>query len=60
MEIIPAGVAFKLRIELRDVSDSDEQLLAAGLSEWEEGRLRLGGRVSRDCHLSLKIFNIKS
>jgi CRISPR/Cas system CSM-associated protein Csm3 (group 7 of RAMP superfamily) len=47
MEIIPAGVAFKLRIELRDVSDSDEQLLAAGLSEWEKGRLRLGGRVSR-------------
>jgi len=47
LEVIPAGTTFKLRIELRDIDNAGEQLLAAGLSEWTEGRLKLGGRVAR-------------
>jgi CRISPR/Cas system CSM-associated protein Csm3 (group 7 of RAMP superfamily) len=47
MEVLPAGAAFELRMELRDSGLKDEQLLAAGLAEWEAGRLWLGGRVAR-------------
>ncbi len=47
MEILPAGVTFELRMELRDSNSKDKQLLAAGLAEWEAGRLWLGGRVAR-------------
>ncbi len=47
MEVLPAGMEFSLMMELRDASDTDEQLLAAGLTEWEQGRVWLGGRSSR-------------
>lgn len=47
LEIIPAGTSFKLRIELRGVNKTEEQLLAVALSEWINGRLRLGGRVAQ-------------
>lgn len=45
-ETIPAETSFELRMELRGVTKTGEQLLAAALSEWEQGRLRLGGRVA--------------
>jgi hypothetical protein len=47
MEVLPARSAFELRMELRDSNSNDEKLLAAGLAEWEAGRLWLGGRVVR-------------
>lgn len=47
LEVLPAGTTFELRMELRDSSLEDERLLAAGLAEWEAGRLWLGGRVAR-------------
>lgn len=49
LEVLPAGSEFALRMELRDVDDNPdlERLLAAGLAEWEAGRLWLGGRVAR-------------
>ncbi len=47
LEVVPAGTQFKLRIELRNVDETGERLLAAALSEWVRGRLWLGGRVSR-------------
>ncbi len=47
LEVLPAGTQFELRLELRDATDEDERLLAAGLAEWRAGRLWLGGRVAR-------------
>jgi len=52
LEVLPAGAEFELRIELRDTDEQDKdeqgkQLLAAGLAEWQAGRLWLGGRVAR-------------
>ena len=47
LEVLPAGAEFDIRLELRDTNEEDEQLLAAVLSEWQEGRAWLGGRVAR-------------
>ncbi|HQE92103.1 MAG TPA: RAMP superfamily CRISPR-associated protein [Anaerolineae bacterium] len=47
LEVLPAGATFDLRLELRDAAPEDEALLAAGLAEWQAGRLWLGGRVAR-------------
>jgi CRISPR/Cas system CSM-associated protein Csm3 (group 7 of RAMP superfamily) len=47
LEVLPAGAAFDLRIELRGTSPEDEQLLAVALAEWCAGRAWLGGRVAR-------------
>ena len=47
LEVVPAGAVFELRIELRNAGTEDELLLAAGLAEWSEGRLWLGGHVGR-------------
>ena len=47
MEVLPPRAEFELRMELRDPSSKDEELLAAGLAEWEAGRLWLGGGVAR-------------
>ncbi|MBW2065328.1 MAG: hypothetical protein JRJ03_10405 [Deltaproteobacteria bacterium] len=47
LEVLPAGAEFESRMELRDPTDEDERLLAAGLAEWEQGRMCLGGRVAR-------------
>jgi len=58
MEVLPAGAAFELRIELRDAVPMDEQLLAAGLAEWEAGRFWLGGRVARGLG-AFKLDNIQ-
>ncbi|NLG83294.1 MAG: hypothetical protein GX493_01515, partial [Firmicutes bacterium] len=46
LEVIPAGSRFELRLELCDTEPEDEKLLAAGLAEWQAGRLWLGGRVA--------------
>ncbi|MEK6285816.1 MAG: RAMP superfamily CRISPR-associated protein [Acidobacteriota bacterium] len=47
LEAIPQGCAFELRLELRGTDERGEQLLAAGLAEWQAGRAWLGGRVAR-------------
>jgi CRISPR/Cas system CSM-associated protein Csm3 (group 7 of RAMP superfamily) len=47
LEVIAAGSQFELRIELHDLSPEDEQLLTVGLTEWQSGRLWLGGQVAR-------------
>jgi len=47
LEVLPAGAVFELRMELRDTSQKDKSLLAAGLAEWKAGRFWLGGRVAR-------------
>lgn len=49
LEVLPAGTAFNLRIEIdRHLQDDQAlQLLAATLAEWHEGRGVVGGRVSR-------------
>jgi len=47
LEVLPAGAKFELRMELCDATPEDEMLLAAGLAEWEAGRLWLGGRAAR-------------
>lgn len=47
LETLPAGTKFDLRLELRGTTPEDERLLAAGLAEWQAGRLWLGGRVAR-------------
>lgn len=47
LEVLPAGSAFELRLELRDVGPKDKQLLAAVLAEWRAGRAWLGGNVAR-------------
>ncbi|MEZ4737466.1 MAG: RAMP superfamily CRISPR-associated protein [Caldilineaceae bacterium] len=47
LEILPAGTLFELRLELHSEDADDEQLLAAGLMEWQRGRSWLGGRVAR-------------
>ena len=47
LEVLPAGVEFDLRLELRDADAEDERLLAAALAEWRAGRAWLGGRVAR-------------
>ena len=55
LEVLPAGAEFKVRFELRDTNDTDEQLLAALLGEWRAGRMWLGGRVAR----GLGAFDLK-
>lgn len=47
LEVLPVGAKFALRMELDDPSPDDERLLAAGLAEWQAGRMWLGGRVAR-------------
>jgi len=47
LEVLPAGTEFEVRFELRGTNDTDEQLLAAILAEWQAGRVWLGGRVAR-------------
>ncbi|ADG06918.1 RAMP superfamily CRISPR-associated protein [Kyrpidia tusciae] len=47
LEVLPPGVKFELRMELRGASEEDEQLLAAGLAEWKAERLWIGGRAAR-------------
>lgn len=47
LEVLPAGAKFALRMELDDPSPDDERLLAAGLAEWQAGRMWLGGGVAR-------------
>lgn len=47
LEVVTRGSEFELRMELHNLSLEDEMLLAAGLTEWEAGRLWLGGRVAR-------------
>ncbi len=47
LEAIQQGCAFELRMELRGADSQGEQLLAAGLAEWQAGRAWLGGRVAR-------------
>ncbi|GAW27544.1 RAMP superfamily CRISPR-associated protein [Carboxydocella sp. ULO1] len=54
LEVLPARSKFELRMELRDTTPEDELLLAAGLAEWNAGRLWLGGRVAR----GLGAFNL--
>lgn len=49
LEVVPAGTAFSLRMEL-DPNLKGEQLLellAAALAEWQAGRGAVGGRVGR-------------
>ncbi len=47
-EWVPAGTTFLLRLELeRDAPEEAEALLALALSEWAEGRGRLGGGAAR-------------
>jgi CRISPR/Cas system CSM-associated protein Csm3 (group 7 of RAMP superfamily) len=47
LEVLPPGVTFDLRMELRDPNAMDKQLLAAALAEWKAGRVWLGGRSAR-------------
>jgi CRISPR/Cas system CSM-associated protein Csm3 (group 7 of RAMP superfamily) len=47
LEVLPAGCAFTLRMELEKPDGLDERLLAACLAEWVAGRAGLGGRVGR-------------
>jgi CRISPR/Cas system CSM-associated protein Csm3 (group 7 of RAMP superfamily) len=47
LEVLGAGAAFELRMELRGGNEQDECLLAAALAEWTEGRAWLGGRAVR-------------
>lgn len=47
LEVLPPESAFTLRFELQDTNLTDEQLLAAALAEWEQGRGTIGGRVRR-------------
>ncbi|CCQ93987.1 conserved hypothetical protein [[Clostridium] ultunense Esp] len=64
LEVLPPGVKFDLRMELRDASEEDEQLLAAGLAEWKAGRLWIGGRAARGlgsielCELEFRAFHL--
>lgn len=49
-EVLPAGVTFKLRLEIDSRLAEEEKtlpLLAAVLAEWEQGRGAVGGRVGR-------------
>jgi CRISPR/Cas system CSM-associated protein Csm3 (group 7 of RAMP superfamily) len=47
LELLPANARFELRMELRSDSETNWQLLAAALAEWQAGRGWLGGRVGR-------------
>lgn len=47
LEVLPAGTQFQLRIEMEEVNDTDEQLLAAALAEWQAGRAWIGGCIAR-------------
>jgi CRISPR/Cas system CSM-associated protein Csm3 (group 7 of RAMP superfamily) len=48
VEVLPTGTVFRLRLELdADAQEPDEQLLAAVLAEWEQGRATIGGRAAR-------------
>jgi CRISPR/Cas system CSM-associated protein Csm3 (group 7 of RAMP superfamily) len=46
-EVLTAGSAFRLRLELEDANEMDQRLLAAALAEWAAGRGLMGGRVAR-------------
>lgn len=49
-EVLPAGMTFKLRLEIDPRLDNQQRtlpLLAAALTEWEQGRGAVGGRVGR-------------
>lgn len=58
LEVVPPGATFELRMELRNASQEDEQLLAAGLAEWADGRLWLGGRVARGLG-AFELYNLQ-
>ncbi len=61
LETVAAGALFDLRIELLDCSPEDEKLLAAGLAEWQAGRLWLGGQVARGLGaLELSVLDYKA
>jgi CRISPR/Cas system CSM-associated protein Csm3 (group 7 of RAMP superfamily) len=49
LEVLPAGMEFKLRMELAPLFQDEKalQLLAVTLAEWRAGRGAVGGRVSR-------------
>ncbi len=47
LEVLSPGIQFELRLELQDPSPDGERLLAAGLAEWQAGRMWLGGGVAR-------------
>jgi len=47
LETLPAGATFNLRLEVRTKDEGRLSLLAAGLAEWQAGRMWLGGRVAR-------------
>jgi CRISPR/Cas system CSM-associated protein Csm3 (group 7 of RAMP superfamily) len=47
LEVLPAGTEFELHLELRDVDEDDQSLLAAVLGEWQAGHAWLGGNVAR-------------
>ena len=55
LEVLPRETEFEVRFELRDTNETDEQLLAVLLQEWQEGRVWLGGRVAR----GLGAFDLK-
>lgn len=56
LEVLPPEAVFSLRLELRGVDEAGELLLAAALAGWQEGRGRLGGRVTR----GLGAFQLRS
>ena len=47
-EVLPKGSEFSFQLELRgDISEENETILAAILSEWTHGRCYLGGSLAR-------------
>jgi CRISPR-associated RAMP protein (TIGR02581 family) len=47
-EVLPKGAEFSFQLELRgDLSEENETILAAVLSEWTHGRCYLGGNLAR-------------
>ncbi len=62
LEVLPQGTTFVLRLELRNYTGDDlaldKQLLAVALSEWQDGRAWLGGRVAQGLG-GFKLENLK-
>jgi CRISPR/Cas system CSM-associated protein Csm3 (group 7 of RAMP superfamily) len=64
LEVLPAGTIFDLHLELRSyhpddpITETDRHLLAITLSEWQAGRVWLGGRVARGLG-GFKLENLK-
>ncbi len=51
-EVVPAGAAFALRMDLENPSQAELALVGAVLAEWNHG-VRLGGKTSRGLGLAL-------